>query len=109
MLELECAIGQPVLFFFKGHPVDAIPPTGAIYLSARFALNGRKTSSGIVLQTNEDIRQYLLQSAGLAIVPFQAFGATDDSGWFRLSVGSVSLKDIAAVLPRLQSSLDALL
>jgi aspartate aminotransferase len=93
----------------NGHPVDAIPPMGAIYLSARFALNGRKTPSGAVLQTNEDIRQYLLQSAGLAIVPFQAFGATDDSGWFRLSVGSVSLKDIAAVLPRLQSSLDALL
>lgn len=93
----------------NGHPVDAIPPMGAIYLSARFALNGRKTRSGSVLRTNEEIRQYLLQAAGLAIVPFQAFGATDDSGWFRLSVGSVSTKDIAAVLPRLQSALEALL
>lgn len=91
-----------------GHPVDAIPPMGAIYLSARFALNGTSAPSGDVLQSNEDIRQYLLQSAGLAIVPFQAFGATDDSGWFRLSVGSVSLKDIAAMLPRLHAALDAL-
>jgi aspartate aminotransferase len=91
-----------------GHPVDAIPPMGAIYLSARFALNGKKTGAGRMLHTNEDIRQYLLQAAGLAIVPFQAFGAVDDSGWFRLSVGCVSVKEIAAALPRLQSALEAL-
>ena len=91
-----------------GHPVDVIPPMGAIYLSARFALTGKSTPAGALLRTNEEIRLYLLQAAGLAIVPFQAFGARDDSGWFRLSVGSVSMADIAAALPRIASALEAL-
>jgi aspartate aminotransferase len=91
-----------------GHPVDAIPPMGAIYLSARFALNGKPSRTGKVLCTNEEIRQYLLQEAGLAIVPFQAFGAQEDTGWFRLSVGSISLKEIEAVLPRLEAALEGM-
>jgi aspartate aminotransferase len=57
------------------------------------------------LRTNEDIRQLLLQHAGLAIVPFQAFGLQEESGWFRLSVGAVSLADIAAMMPRLRALL----
>lgn len=92
----------------SGHPVDAIQPMGAIYLSARFALNGRRTRSGETLQTNEDIRRYLLAEAGLAAVPFQAFGAKHDTGWFRLSVGAVSPHEIEAMLPRLRAALDAL-
>jgi aspartate aminotransferase len=90
-----------------GHPVEAITPMGAIYLSARFALVGRRTPDGATLATNEDIRRYLLREAGLAIVPFQAFGATDDSGWFRLSVGAVSMAEIEALGPRLRMALEA--
>ncbi|MDL1892637.1 aminotransferase class I/II-fold pyridoxal phosphate-dependent enzyme, partial [Sphingobacteriales bacterium CHB3] len=92
----------------QGLPVDAITPMGAIYLTARFALNGRKTPSGDALRTNEDIRRYLLHQAGLAIVPFQAFGMNEDSGWFRLSVGAVSLAEIREMLPRLEKSLHQL-
>jgi aspartate aminotransferase len=92
----------------SGHPVEAIAPMGAIYLSARFSLIGRTTRSGLLLATNEDIRLYLLHEAGLAIVPFQAFGANDESGWFRLSVGSVSIADINGMLPRLAGALKAL-
>lgn len=92
----------------EGFPVDAITPMGAIYLTARFALNGKRTPSGETLKTNEDIRRYLLHNAGLAIVPFQAFGMSDESGWFRLSVGAVSLKDIDEMLPRLTSALQSL-
>jgi aspartate aminotransferase len=88
----------------EGLPVDAIAPQGAIYLSARFDLFGR-TLRGMALNTNEDIRQLLLQHAGLAIVPFQAFGLKEESGWFRLSVGAVSLPDIAAMMPRLRGLL----
>jgi len=40
------------------------------------------------------------------VVPFQAFGLPQDSGWFRLSVGAVSLTDIAQSFPRLQALLD---
>jgi aspartate aminotransferase len=89
-----------------GLPADAIVPQGAIYLSARFALNGRRVD-GQVLETNEDIRAYLLRAAGLAMVPFQAFGSVEETGWCRLSVGAVSLEDIAGVLPRLRAALEA--
>jgi aspartate aminotransferase len=91
-----------------GHPVDAIPPMGAIYLSARFDLRGIILPSGKTLSTNEDIREYLLHAAGLAMVPFQAFGAKDDTGWFRLSVGAVSPGEITSMLVRLRSALEAL-
>jgi aspartate aminotransferase len=87
-----------------GFPVDAIVPQGAIYLSARFDVVGR-TVHGQMLATNEDIRRLLLQEAGLAVVPFQAFGLREDTGWFRLSVGAVSRADIAAVFPRLRALL----
>jgi aspartate aminotransferase len=85
-----------------GLPVDAIEPMGAIYLSARFALNGCRTRAGTTLRTNEEIRKYLLQEAGLAVVPFQAFGGTDESGWFRLSAGAVSVAEIERVMPRVR-------
>jgi aspartate aminotransferase len=90
-----------------GLPVDAIEPMGAIYLSARFALNGRKTRAGVMLRTNEEIRRYLLQEAGLAVVPFQAFGGTDENGWFRLSAGAVSVGEIERVMPRVRVALEA--
>jgi aspartate aminotransferase len=92
----------------EGFPVDAIVPMGAIYLSTQFALNGKRTPKGTLLHTNEEIRKYLLHAAQLAVVPFQAFGATDDTGWFRLSVGAVSLKEIQEMLPRLKRALQVL-
>ncbi|AHG89072.1 aminotransferase class I and II [Gemmatirosa kalamazoonensis] len=92
----------------RGLPVEASRPMGAIYLSARFMLNGRRTPEGATLGSNEDIRRYLLGAAGLALVPFQAFGVARDDGWFRLSVGAVSLGEIAAVLPRLETAIRAI-
>jgi aspartate aminotransferase len=79
-----------------GLPVEAIAPQGAIYLSVRFALPGR---------TNEETRRLLLDRAGLALVPFQAFGLREESGWFRISVGAVSLAEIDAALPRVRAAL----
>jgi len=57
------------------------------------------------LRTNDDVRRYLLQEAGFAVVPFQAFGLQGENGWFRLSVGAVSLRDIEDALPRLEAAL----
>jgi aspartate aminotransferase len=85
-----------------GLPVDAIAPQGAIYLSARFDLIG-KSLRGRTIRTNEEIRRMLLEVAGLAVVPFQAFGLKEDSGWFRLSVGAVSMADIESEVPRLRA------
>jgi len=79
-----------------GYPVEAIAPQGAIYLSVRVA---------IPHQSNEATRQLLLTRAGLAVVPFQAFGLREDSGWFRISVGAVSLAEIDAAFPRLRAAL----
>lgn len=92
----------------RGFPVEAVMPMGAIYLSARFELHGAVTPQGKTLTTNDDIRHYLLQAAGMAVVPFQAFGLPDESGWFRLSVGAVSRAEIAPVLRRLEEALAAL-
>jgi aspartate aminotransferase len=90
-----------------GLPVDAISPMGAIYLTARVHPFGKVTPSGQRLETNEDVRKYILDAAGWGVVPFQAFDATTE-GWFRLSVGAVSERDIEAALPRLGTALRAL-
>jgi aspartate aminotransferase len=54
-----------------GLPVASLPPMGAIYLSARLHPFGRRTPAGAELRTNEDVRRYLLEAAGLGIVPFK--------------------------------------
>jgi aspartate aminotransferase len=89
----------------EGFPVSAIEPMGAIYLSVRFALNGKTTRDGTRLTTNEDIRRYLLEKAQVGLVPFQAFGSQEENGWFRLSVGAVSLDDIRQMFPRVRAAL----
>jgi aspartate aminotransferase len=88
-----------------GFPVDAIAPAGAIYLTARFDVLGKTTKNGQLLATTRDLTSYLIAEAGLALVPFSAFGNSDTSPWFRLSVGGASLESIEAALPRLQQAL----
>ena len=82
----------------EGYPVEIIDPQGAIYLSLRVVKPGR---------SNEAIREHLLERAGFAVVPFQAFGLADETGWFRLSVGAVSMKEIQEALPRVEATLRA--
>jgi aspartate aminotransferase len=83
-----------------GLPVRDIPPQGAIYLSVQFDLIGKRG-----LRTNDQVRRYLLDEAGFAVVPFQAFGLGGENGWFRLSVGAVSPRDIDEALPRVEAAL----
>jgi aspartate aminotransferase len=90
-----------------GYPVDSINPQGAIYFSARFNLVGR-SYDGRKLATDEDIRSLLLEDAGVAVVPFTAFGVRGDTGWFRLSAGAVSMEELAEMFPRIRSVLDRL-
>jgi aspartate aminotransferase len=82
----------------NGLPVDAIAPQGAIYLSFRVKLPG---------QSNEDIRIKLLEGAGMAVVPFQAFDLREDSGWFRISIGAVSKDELPPMLDRLRAVIQA--
>ncbi|MEP7001994.1 MAG: aminotransferase class I/II-fold pyridoxal phosphate-dependent enzyme [bacterium] len=90
-----------------GLPIEVLVPEGAIYLSARFSLRGLSGPDGQRLETDEHVRQYLLKAAGVAIVPFQAFGVAEDTGWYRLSVGAVSPEQIARMLPRLEQAIRA--
>jgi aspartate aminotransferase len=92
----------------NGYKVDAISPQGAIYLTAQFDIIGKKTGEGKVLNNNKEVTSYLISEAGLAIVPFGAFGTSDQSTWFRMSVGGASIKDIQDGLPRLKAALDNL-
>ena len=92
----------------RGLPVDSIPPMGAIYLTARLHPFGRRAADGTELRTNDDVRRYVLEAAGIALVPFQAFGSTEEEGWFRMSVGAVSIAEIEAALPRLENAFRAL-
>jgi len=88
-----------------GYPVDSINPQGAIYFSAQFRLHG-KSVGGKVIETDDDIRVLLLEKAGAAVVPFQAFGVQENTGWFRLSAGAVSMDEIEALFPRIRAFLD---
>ena len=80
--------------------VNYVEPEGGIYLSTQFDLFDL-----LDCKTNEEIRIWLLQEAGVAVVPFQAFGLEADTGWFRISIGAVSLEDIVAAMDRLESAL----
>ncbi len=84
----------------EGLPVRAIAPQVAIYLSVQFDLIGRGA-----IATNEQIRRLLLDDAGFAVVPFQAFGLPQETGWFRLSAGAVSPSQIEAGLARVRNVL----
>ena len=92
----------------EGYAVDAVAPEAAIYLTIQFNLVGKRAANGETLQTQAEVTQYLLQQAGLAIVPFYAFGAPNDSSWYRLSVGTCKKEEIAEMLGKLKVALQGL-
>ncbi len=91
----------------EGHPVDAIAPQAALYLTIKFDLVGRSGPAG-ELKTQEEVTNYLLSEAKLAVVPFYAFGADKTSPWYRLSVGTCDIDGIPAMLSQLKAALERL-
>ncbi len=89
----------------NGFPVNAIQPEAAIYLTVQFDLIGKTTKSGQKLNSIQEVTSYLLQEAKLAIVPFYAFGASTESNWFRLSVGTAKKEDISTIFELLEAAL----
>ena len=67
-----------------------------------------RSQNGEILKTQADVTQYLLESAKLAIVPFYAFGASPDSPWYRLSIGTCRKEEIPVFLDQLKNALLAL-
>lgn len=92
----------------KGYAVDAITPQAAIYLTLKFELAGKKTRNGKILEDQSAVTAYLLAEAGLAIVPFYAFGAGRQSPWYRLSVGTCKKEEIDEMFSKLESALNRL-
>jgi aspartate aminotransferase len=91
-----------------GFNVDAIPPQAAIYLTIKVDLVGKTTSNGNLLQTQSDVTAYLLNEAKLAVVPFYAFGASRNSPWYRLSVGTCKKEEIGEMFQKLKMALQPL-
>ena len=89
----------------EGLPVDAIAPQAAIYLTVRVTARGMKTTSEQLLEQQKDVTGYLLNEAGIALVPFYAFGASKDSSWYRLSVGACKKEEIDAMIEALAQAL----
>lgn len=71
----------------KGLPVDAIRPQAAIYLSIYI-----------------DLPTETLLEAGIGLLPFSTFGATEHKGWYRLSVGTCQVQDISVLLHKIEEA-----
>ncbi len=91
----------------KGFAVSAIAPQAAIYLTVKLDLKGKKHGAE-VLAAQDEVTQYILAQAGLAIVPFYCFGADRESPWYRISVGTCKTEDIEAVFRKLEAALSNL-
>ena len=92
----------------KGLAVDSIQPMGALYLTIKLDYIGKAKEDGTVLADSSDLVFYLINEAGLALVPFSAFGEEKSEPWFRASVGGVAQSEIATMLPKLEAALNKL-
>ncbi|HXC03843.1 MAG TPA: aminotransferase class I/II-fold pyridoxal phosphate-dependent enzyme, partial [Bacteroidia bacterium] len=92
----------------EGFRVESIAPEGAIYLTVQFSTHGQKTKEGKVLNTTADVTKFILDEAKVALVPFYAFGASPDSSWYRLSVGTCKTEDVNAIISNLREALSKL-
>lgn len=89
----------------EGFPVASIAPQAAIYLTVKIDLAGRSAGSRL-LTTQKDVTAYLLDEAKLAIVPFYAFGASENAPWYRLSVGTCRIEEIDPMFEQLRLALE---
>jgi aspartate aminotransferase len=91
-----------------GFDVDVLAPEAGIYLTIKIDLKGKKTREGSVLKDQADVTSYVLREAGLAVVPFTAFGASQTSPWYRLSVGTCRLESISGMIAGLRKAMEKL-
>jgi aspartate aminotransferase len=89
----------------EGLPIRCLDVQGAIYLSVQVGGIGQTTASGKRLSNDEDLRAYLLHEGAVAVVPFTAFGYPANTGWLRMSVGSVTMEAVEGTLAGLRHCL----
>ncbi|MGA9212536.1 pyridoxal phosphate-dependent aminotransferase [Kaistella sp.] len=88
-----------------GFAVESIKPMGALYLTIELNYLGKTKPDETLIKDSSDLVFYLINEAGVALVPFSAFGNSRDMPWFRASAGGVSLDEIKNMLPRLENAL----
>ncbi len=87
----------------EGFQVDVLAPEAAIYLTVKIDLVGKG-----MIRDQQEVTSFLLNEAGLAVVPFSAFGAPKTSPWYRLSVGTCRLEDIPEMFRKLKEAMKKL-
>lgn len=92
----------------RGFAVESIEPMGALYLTIELDYLGKTKPDGSKINDSSDLVFYLIEEAGVALVPFSAFGNAREMPWFRASVGGLSSADISEMLPRLEAALEKL-
>lgn len=92
----------------EGFPVDVLAPEAAIYLTIKIDLTGKTTTKGHLLADQSQVTGYLLDEAKLAVVPFSAFGASKNSPWYRLSVGTCHIQHIDEMIGKLSEAMTKL-
>lgn len=92
----------------EGFPVDAIPAQGAMYLTVKIDLQGTALADGSKLENAEDVTLFLIREAKVGLVPFYAFGGSRTEPWFRVSVGTLRMEEIPAIIRNLRAALIAL-
>ncbi|OCA80382.1 aminotransferase [Chryseobacterium contaminans] len=92
----------------KGLAVDSIEPMGALYLTIKLNYIGKTKPDGAVIENSSDLVFYLINEAGVALVPFSAFGEDKSEPWFRASVGGLAVDEIKVMLPKLETALNNL-
>lgn len=92
----------------EGFPVDVLAPEAAIYLTIKIDLTGKTTDKDQLLAQQSHVTAYLLDEAKLAVVPFSAFGASKNSPWYRLSVGTCHIHHIDEMIANLREAMTKL-
>ncbi|MGD1318106.1 pyridoxal phosphate-dependent aminotransferase [Chryseobacterium sp. 2R14A] len=89
----------------KGLAVESIEPMGALYLTIKLDYIGKTKPDGAVIENSSDLVFYLINEAGVALVPFSAFGEEKSEPWFRASVGGLAINEIEVMMPKLENAL----
>ncbi|WP_144281589.1 pyridoxal phosphate-dependent aminotransferase [Chryseobacterium echinoideorum] len=92
----------------KGLSVESIEPMGAMYLTIKLDYIGKVKPDGNKIETSSDLVFYLINEAGVALVPFSAFGEEKTEPWFRASVGGLATDEIEVMMPKLEDALNNL-
>ncbi|MEO6190838.1 MAG: aminotransferase class I/II-fold pyridoxal phosphate-dependent enzyme [Saprospiraceae bacterium] len=90
----------------NSYPIDIVPPQAAIYLTVKFPWKGKKLQNNRTLVMQSDVTQFLLDECNIGVVPFNAFGTSSDSEWYRISVGILNKIEINTIISNLKNGMD---